>query len=128
MSSATLEQCNSSRDGSVVNLHNLCTYIGLQFEHLSPENVTCFIFVNELAYFADNNLIQELTMKQLFSIFLLVAITGCGSTANSTAKQSTATNKTAATAEQDKPKKDMICKTEKALGSNMKTKVCRPKS
>lgn len=67
-------------------------------------------------------------MKQLFSIFLLVAITGCGSTANSTAKQSTATNKTAATAEQDKPKKDMICKTEKALGSNMKTKVCRPKS
>lgn len=67
-------------------------------------------------------------MKQLCMIVLLVAITGCGSTANTTANQTTATNKTAATAEQDKPKKDMICRTEKALGSNMKTKVCRPKS
>jgi len=67
-------------------------------------------------------------MKLLCSIVLLVAITGCGSTANNTATQTTATNKTAATAEQDKPKKDMICRSEKALGSNMKTKVCRPKS
>ncbi|WP_157606041.1 hypothetical protein [Rheinheimera sp. SA_1] len=128
MSFARMAQCNSSGGGAVVNLHNLCTYIGLQFDRTSPENVTCFVFVNELAYFSVNNLIQELVMKQLFTIALLVALTGCGSTANDTAKQSSATNKTAATAEQDKPKKDMICRSEKALGSNMKTKVCRPKS
>ena len=67
-------------------------------------------------------------MKHFFTAVLLVILTACGSTANKTANQTDATNKTAATAEQDKPKKDMICRSEKKLGSNMKTKVCRPKS
>ncbi|RVU35658.1 hypothetical protein EOE67_12570 [Rheinheimera riviphila] len=128
MSFAILAQCNSSGDSAVVNLHNLCTYIGLQFDRSSPENATCFVFVNELAYFAVIHLIQELAMKHLLTLVLLVSITGCGATANNTTKQTEATNKTAATAEADKPKKDMICRSEKALGSNMKTKVCRPKS
>jgi alcohol dehydrogenase YqhD (iron-dependent ADH family) len=86
--------------------------------------------VNELICFAVNHLNKEQAMKLLIPIVMLLTISGCTSTAeNSTVKQSNDTNKTvAAKDEKSTPKQDLICKTEKKLGSNMKTKVCRPKS
>jgi hypothetical protein len=100
------------------------------FQQSSPENVTCFIFVNELICFVVNHLNKEQVMKLLLPIIMVLMISGCTSTAdNSAAKQSNDTNKTTvAKDEKSKPKQDLICKTEKKLGSNMKTKVCRPKS
>lgn len=67
-------------------------------------------------------------MKYLVPILLLLTVGGCTSTENNAAKQNTATNKApTATAKQDGSDKDVICRTEKAMGSFMKTKVCRPK-
>lgn len=67
-------------------------------------------------------------MKHLLVLVVICTISACGSTTNKTTTQSAATNTEAVATEQNKPKKDMICRSEKALGSNMKTKVCRPKS
>ncbi len=128
MSFSILVQCSSSGRGTVVNLHNLCTYIGLQFDRLSTQFVTCFIYVNDLAYLGTNYPEKELEMKHLLVLLVICTISACGSTANKTTTQSAATNTETAAVEQNKPKKDMICRSEKALGSNMKTKVCRPKS
>ncbi len=68
-------------------------------------------------------------MKHLIHIVLLMTVVGCASTTeNSTAKQND-TPQTAAIAAnaKEKPKDEMICKMEKKLGSNQRTKVCRLK-
>jgi len=68
-------------------------------------------------------------MKYVLSIALLLTLSACGSTANNTATTSATTNTAAvASAEENKPKKNKICRSEKSLGSNMKAKACRPKS
>lgn len=68
-------------------------------------------------------------MKYVLPIVLLLTLSACGSTANDTAVTSATTNTTeVASAEENKPKKDKVCRTEKSLGSNMKAKACRPKS
>ena len=67
-------------------------------------------------------------MKHLLVLLVICTISACGSTANKTTTQSAATNTEAAATAPNKPKKDMICKSEKTFGSNVKTKVCRPKS
>lgn len=67
-------------------------------------------------------------MKYLLPLALTFMLGACGSTANNNTTTSATTNKEVVAAEENKPKKDMICRSEKTLGSNMKTKVCRPKS
>jgi|GEM_PF-6605715 len=68
-------------------------------------------------------------MKHLVHIALLMSIVGCASTTDdSTAKQNDTTQTAAIAANtKEKPQDDMICKMEKKLGSNHRTKVCRLK-
>ena len=58
-----------------------------------------------------------------------MTIVGCASTtASNTATQTdNAQGKTVAAETKEKPKDQLICKTEKKLGSNHRTRICRPK-
>jgi uncharacterized protein YceK len=68
-------------------------------------------------------------MKHLVHIALLVAVTGCSSTTESTAAKPSdnAQKVTTTQVNKEKPKEQLICKTEKKLGSNHRTRICRPK-
>jgi len=68
-------------------------------------------------------------MKHFIHITLLMTVVGCTSTAdNNTAKQSNTTQTAAIAANsKEKPKDGLVCKMEKKLGSNHRTKICRPK-